>query len=268
VPRDLAIVGYVDSDFATNKETRKSTTGFLVTFGGCLVSWSSKAQPSVTLSSTEAEYVAASMCGTEIKFISMLLDELQVAYPKPSMLFEDNTGAIFIMNNDQVGQRTKHIDVKWHHIRDMIKAGDLLVVYIRSEDNPADIMTKNTKEALFIKHALSMKKGVLLVGSLNREDVVDMVDRELIEDVRRTDEGIFVCVGSVPSPASLTRESSNGDRSIGIPVQDNASTSHMSSDGGNNKWVTVMRRSSKKSGLHRSATRSRAVEIVPESRDR
>ena len=88
------------------------------------------------------------MCGTEVKFVTVLLDELKVDYPKPSMLFEDNTGAIFIMKNDQVGQRTKHIDVKFHHVRDMIKAGDLVVLYIRSEDNPADIMTKNTKEVL------------------------------------------------------------------------------------------------------------------------
>ena len=83
----------------------------VVTVGSCLVSWSSKAQPSVTLSSTEAEFVAASMCATKITFISMLLDELGFSYPMPSTLRENNTGAIFIMNNDQVGQRTKHMQV-------------------------------------------------------------------------------------------------------------------------------------------------------------
>ena len=67
------IVGIVDSDFATNKDNWKSTTGYLVTVGGCLMSWMSKAQSSVTLSSTEAEYVGASMCATEIKFITMLI---------------------------------------------------------------------------------------------------------------------------------------------------------------------------------------------------
>ena len=61
------------------------------------------------------------------------------------MLLEDNTGEIFILNNDQVGQRTKHIDIKWHHVRDMIKDGDLVATYVRSKDNLADIMTKNTK---------------------------------------------------------------------------------------------------------------------------
>ena len=184
-PKDLTIVGIVDSDFATNKDTRKSTTGYLVTVGGCLVSWMSKAQPSVTLSSTEAEYVAASMCATEIKFITMLMEEVGVSYPRPAMLLEDNTGAIFILNNDQVGQRTKHIDIKWHHVRDMIKDGDLVVMYVRSEDNPADIMTKNTKEALYIKHVTAMKKGVLVLGQRNREDVVVVV--RWSDVVRRSD---------------------------------------------------------------------------------
>ena len=102
----------------------------------------------------------------------MLLDELRVRYPKPSTLREDNTGAIFIMNNDQVGQRTKHIDIKWHHVQSMIQLGDLIVIYIRSEDNPSDIMTKNVKEALFVKHAVAMKNGVLFIGKRNMEDVV------------------------------------------------------------------------------------------------
>ena len=103
----------------------------------------SKAQPSFTLSSTEAEYVAASMCVTEIRFITMLMDEHGVVYPRPSTLYEDNTVAIFILKKDQIGQRTKHIDIKWHHVRDMIKDGDLDVEYVRSDDNPADVMTKN-----------------------------------------------------------------------------------------------------------------------------
>ena len=60
------------------------------------------------------------------------------------------------MKNDQVGQRMKHIDIKWHHVRDMIKDGDLDVQYVSSDDNPADVMTKNSKEVLYVKHAASM----------------------------------------------------------------------------------------------------------------
>ncbi|WP_317202153.1 Ty1/Copia family ribonuclease HI, partial [Janthinobacterium sp.] len=247
IPQDLRVYGCVDSDFATNKDTRKSTTGYLVLVGGCLVSWSSKAQPSVTLSSTEAEYVAASMCGTEVKFVTMLLDELKLDYPKPSVMFEDNTGAIFIMNNDQVGQRTKHIDIKWHHIRDMIKAGELHVMYIRSEDNPADIMTKNTKEILFIKHALSMKKGVLLVGEIanlaHREDVV-----EFLGVIRQTDDGIFLCV---PSPecngtgSIFVQGLNTGTSDEGRNACSRTSDSK-TSEGGNTPWIEVIGRGSRK----------------------
>ena len=96
-------------------------TGYIVTIGGCLVSAASKTQPSVTLSSTEAEYVAASMCAMEIKFIQMLLEEIMpTAQVRPATLFEDNTGAMFLMENQAVGNRTKHIDIRWHHLRSMM----------------------------------------------------------------------------------------------------------------------------------------------------
>ena len=113
IPTRLHIViGYVDSDWAANRETQKSTTGFLITIGGCLVSWQSKSQPSLTLSSTEAEYVALSMCAQEIKFIKMLLDEIAPGKAEmPSILRDDNTGAIFTAQNQQIGTRTKHIDM-------------------------------------------------------------------------------------------------------------------------------------------------------------
>ena len=68
------------------------------------------------------------------------MEEVGVSYPRPAMVLEDNRGEIFILNNVQVGQRTKKdIDIKWHHVQDMIKDGDLVVMFVRSEDNPADI---------------------------------------------------------------------------------------------------------------------------------
>ena len=76
------------------------------------------------------------------------------------------------MKNDQVGQRTKHIDIKWHHVRDMIKDSDLDVQYVRSDDNPAGLMMKNSKEVLYVKQSASMKNGLLVLGTRKREDVV------------------------------------------------------------------------------------------------
>jgi hypothetical protein len=72
-----------------------------------------------------------------------------------------------VIRNDQVGQRTKHIDVKWHHVREMVKSNRLRVIYIRSEENPSDILTKNT-----VKHAGRLKDGTLLIAYDNRENVV------------------------------------------------------------------------------------------------
>ena len=141
----------------------------LHTIGGTIVNWCSKKQQTVTLSSTEAEYIALSDCAKESKFEWMLLNELTGTI-HPAIIHEDNTGAIFLVTNQQVGARTKHIDVRHHFIRGQIKMKTLKVKFIRSEDNPSDIMTKNTPAGIFARHAES-----ILTGSVERwrEDVND-----------------------------------------------------------------------------------------------
>jgi hypothetical protein len=176
-PRDFKVYAYVDSNYATNKETRKSVTGYFVTIGGCLVAAASKTQPSVTLSSTEAEYIAASMCATEIKFIQMLLEELMpTVETRPATLFEDNTGAIFLMENQAVGNRTKHIDIRWHHLRSLMRGENprLQVVFTRSENNFADLATKNVTENVHTHLASQLKDGRIaqvIFDNAEREDV-------------------------------------------------------------------------------------------------
>ena len=176
-PRDLKVYAYVDSNYATNKENRKSVTGYVLTIGGCLVSYSSKSQPSVTLSSTEAEYVAASMCATEVKFVQMLLEELMpTVETRPATLFEDNTGAIFLMENQAVGNRTKHIDIRWHHMREMMQGDNprLRILFTRSENNFADVETKNVTETIHSKLADMLKDGRIskaIFDATEREDV-------------------------------------------------------------------------------------------------
>ncbi len=181
-PLNLKVYAWVDSNFATNKETRKSVTGFFVTVGGGLCVFSSKLQPSVTLSSTEAEYYAASTCATDIKFLQMLFEEL---FPKeltrPGVLLEDNTGAIFLMENQVVGNRTKHIDIRMHHIREMMsKEGNmdprLVVKFVKSENNIADIATKNVTEKVHDRLAPIVREGLMrefirAILAADREDV-------------------------------------------------------------------------------------------------
>ena len=177
----------MDSDYASDRGDRKSIFGYLVTIGGCLVSWQSKKQSGVTLSSTEAEFVSMSMAATEVKFVVSLLTEMGNGPPHsdingptgdripvmPSIIREDNTGAIFMAKNTAIGQRTKHVDIRYRFVNDMILANDLLVDHIRSGDNPSDAMTKNLPLDLFAKHTSLISEGHLgnLYDPQNTEDV-------------------------------------------------------------------------------------------------
>ena len=173
----MKVYGYVDSNWATNKENRKSVSGYILTLGGCLVNWVSKTQATVALSSTEAEYIAASTCATEIKFIQMLLEELTPnANMKPAVLLEDNTGCLYLIENQTVGNRTKHIDIRMHHIREMVsgEVPRMRMKFVRSELNFGDIMTKNVTEAIHNTLVPMLKDGRIadmIHETVNREDV-------------------------------------------------------------------------------------------------
>jgi hypothetical protein len=99
----MRVYAYVDSIYATNKDNRKSVSGALVTVGGTLVSWMSKNQSSPTLSSTEAEYVALMACGSEVKLVQMMLEELDSTVKRPAVVFEDSTGAIHLVKQPAHG---------------------------------------------------------------------------------------------------------------------------------------------------------------------
>ena len=114
----------------------------------------------MTLSSAEAEFVAMSTAATEIKFVVSVLTEIHRTAPTlPSILKEDNTGAIYMAKNHSIGQRTKHVDVRHRFVNDMVTCGDLLVDHIRSEDNPGDTMTKNVQPGLHERHAEAGSEG-------------------------------------------------------------------------------------------------------------
>jgi hypothetical protein len=133
-----------------NKEDRRSVSGHLYTVGGTLVSWMSKTQQTVALSTCEAEYISLASGAQELKFLQMLLGEImckaeyvslasgaqevkflqmllgEIVYcVQPGILLEDNTGAIFLLKNLHVGQRMKHIDIRWHHIWGMRNKGEI-----------------------------------------------------------------------------------------------------------------------------------------------
>ena len=150
------LVAFSDSDYAGDSETRVSIAGFILYLMGVPISWKSKGQKGVTLSSSEAEFVALSEAAKEIKFVFQVLQSMGVKVTLPIVVRVDNVGAIFIGTNVTVSQRSKHIDVRYHFVREYIQDGFLRIIFVRTKDNDADIFTKNLSGDLHHRHASKM----------------------------------------------------------------------------------------------------------------
>lgn len=145
------LLGYSDSDWAGSKEDRKSTSGQVFLFGGGPISWSSKRQSVVATSTTEAEYIAAAHAAKEAVWLQMLLRELgeggsDIDQVKIRM---DNTGAIALTKNPEFHQRTKHMDVRWHYIREQVEKKKIQIEYTPTLEMVADGFTKPLKATKF-----------------------------------------------------------------------------------------------------------------------
>ncbi|KAL1220948.1 Retrovirus-related Pol polyprotein from transposon RE2 [Cardamine amara subsp. amara] len=138
------IVGYCDYDWAGDKVDRKSTTGYCTFVGGNLVTWRSKKQKVISRSSAEAEYRAMANTTGELVWIKALLKDLGIESSEPIILHCDNQAAIHIASNSVFHERTKHIEVDCHYVREKVVAGTILPTFVRSLDQLADIFTKAT----------------------------------------------------------------------------------------------------------------------------
>ena len=116
-----------------------------------VVGWGSRGQKCVSLSSTEAEYVAVSEVAKEILFIKKKLEFLSVSIAFPIIIHCDNVGALYLCQNAD-GQCTKHIGVRYHFVQQYVEDGIIKIIFVCSEDNKADVFTKNTKDDVFMKH--------------------------------------------------------------------------------------------------------------------
>jgi len=137
------VVAFSDSDFGGDKETRISVAGFIVYLKGVPISWRSKGQKSVALSSSEAEYVALSEVAKEIKFIYQILISIGFKVKLPIIVHVDNLGTIIMSENVSVSQRTKHVDIRYRFVQDFVLDGFIKVICVRTNNNDSDIFTKN-----------------------------------------------------------------------------------------------------------------------------
>ena len=141
-----------DSDFASDKETRISVFGYIIYFCGIPIAWRSKGMKSVVLSTTEAEYMALSEVVKELKFIVQFLQTMNIEVELPITVYVDNVGAIWLSNNRTTSDRTKHIDIKTSFVKEYQEDGKIIIKFVKSEDNEADIFTKNTTNVGFHNH--------------------------------------------------------------------------------------------------------------------
>ena len=152
-------VGYSDADWAGDINDRKSTSGYVFQISGAPVTWRSKKQSCVALSTAEAEYIALSSAAQEAIWLRRLTSELGNPPETATTIYEDNQSAIAMTKNPQFHGRAKHIDIKYHFIREQVNSGNIMLKYCPTDRMTADMFTKPLSNEQFCK--LRKKAGIV-----------------------------------------------------------------------------------------------------------
>jgi hypothetical protein len=147
---DFTLKGFSDSDYASDATTRRSVTGYVFTMGSAPIAWRSKTQPTVALSSTEAEYMALGATVAEGLYLKRMVAEF--GYTSVMHIFGDNMSSLHMVRNSSSNNKSKHIDVRHHFIRDHFASGMFQLEHLGTEDMVADMLTKSLAKVLHEKH--------------------------------------------------------------------------------------------------------------------
>ena len=144
--KNFTLTAYTNADWASCVDDKKSTSGGAFYLGESLVSWLSKKQTSISLSTVEAEYIAAATCCTRVMWMKQTIQDMKVRIDEPISIKCDNTSAISISKNPVPHSKTKHIPIKYHFLREQVAQKIVKLEYVPTKEQTTDIFTNRLPE--------------------------------------------------------------------------------------------------------------------------